>query len=104
MTQPPPFDPTSLGVSADAVARLQQNRVGTPGAVFTSDLSVNEFLLVREAGFRPVGLVLGSSIYHIGAQNSNWGKNMELTVLSQAMYHARELAMTRMEAEAYALG
>jgi uncharacterized protein YbjQ (UPF0145 family) len=104
MSQPPPFDPTSLGVSADAVARLQQNRVGTPGAVFTSDLSVNEFLLVREAGFRPVGLVLGSSIYHIGSQNSNWGKNMELTVLSQAMYHARELAMTRMEAEAYALG
>jgi uncharacterized protein YbjQ (UPF0145 family) len=49
-------------------------------------------------------LVLGSSIYHIGVQTSNWGKNMELTVLSQAMYHARELAMTRMEAEAHALG
>ena len=29
---------------------------------------------------------------------------MELDVLSQAMYHARELAMTRMEAEADALG
>ena len=48
--------------------------------------------------------MLGSSIYHIGVQTSNWGKNMELTVLSQAMYHARELAMTRMEAEAHALG
>jgi uncharacterized protein YbjQ (UPF0145 family) len=99
-----PFDPTQYGVPADALDRLSQNRAGTPGAVFTSDLSVNEFLLVREAGFRPLGLVLGSSIYHIGMQTSNWGKNMELTVLSQAMYHARELAMTRMEAEAYALG
>jgi uncharacterized protein YbjQ (UPF0145 family) len=101
---PPPFDPTEYGVPADALARLEQNRAGAPGAVFTSDLSVNEFLLVREAGFRPLGLVLGSSIYHIGVQTSNWGKNMELTVLSQAMYHARELAMTRMEAEAHALG
>jgi len=25
-------------------------------ALFTSDLSVNEFLLVRESGFRPLGL------------------------------------------------
>ena len=98
------FDPTQYGVPADAVARLEQNSATSPGAVFTSDLSVNEFLLVREAGFRPVGLVLGSSIYHIGMQASNWRQNMELTVLSQAMYHARELAMTRMDAEASALG
>jgi uncharacterized protein YbjQ (UPF0145 family) len=103
--QPPPaFDPTQFGVPADAVARLQQNRAGAPGAVFTSDLSVNEFLLVREAGFRPLGFVLGTSVYHIGFQFGNWGQNMELNVLSQAMYHARELAMTRMEEEADQLG
>jgi uncharacterized protein YbjQ (UPF0145 family) len=105
--QPAPsggFDPTQFGVPADAMGRLQQNRVGAPGAVFTSDLSVNEFLLVREAGFRPVGFVLGTSMYHVGFQVGNWGQNMELGVLSQAMYHARDLAMTRMEAEAYALG
>ena len=58
---------------------------------------------MREAGFRPLGLVLGSSIYHVGLQIGRWGKNQELDVLSQAMYHARELAMTRMEAEADAL-
>jgi uncharacterized protein YbjQ (UPF0145 family) len=73
-------------------------------ALFTSDLSVNEFLLVREAGFRPLGLVLGSSIYHVGLQVGRWSANQELDKLSQAMYHARELAMTRMEAEADALG
>jgi uncharacterized protein YbjQ (UPF0145 family) len=71
---------------------------------FTSDLSVNEFLLVREAGFRPVGLVLGSSIYHVGLQIGRWSANREMEKLSQAMYHARELAMTRMEAEADDLG
>ncbi len=71
---------------------------------FTSDLSVNEFLLVRDVGFHPLGLVMGSSIYHIGFQFARWGKNMEMTKLTQALYHARELAMTRMEEEADALG
>ena len=75
----------------------------THHSLFTSDLSVNEFLLVREAGFDPVGLVVGSSIYHIGYQRANWTQNQEMGVLTQAMYHARELAMTRMEEEADAL-
>ena len=57
----------------------------THRALFTSDLSVNEFLLVREAGFDPVGLVVGSSIYHIGFQFSGWRQNMEVNVLTQAM-------------------
>ncbi|MDF3289138.1 MULTISPECIES: heavy metal-binding domain-containing protein [Streptomyces] len=97
-------DPTAQGVPADAMRRLAELQPGKPGGIFTSDLSVNEFLLVREAGFRPIGLVLGSSIYHVGIQLGRWGKNQELTTLSQAMYHARELAMTRMEAEAAQLG
>lgn len=71
---------------------------------FTSDLSVNELLLVREAGFDPVGMVVGNSIYHIGYQRANWNQNQEMGMLSQAMYHARQLAMTRMEEEAYTLG
>lgn len=94
----------ALGVPDDAMRRLAQMRPGQATSLFTSDLSVNEFLLVREAGFRPLGLVLGSSIYHVGIQFGRWSKNQELESLSQAMYHARELAMTRMEAEADALG
>src|SRR5262250_292895 len=97
-------DLTGAGVPKDAIKRLAELQPGRPGSIFTSDLSVNEFLLVREAGFRPLGLVLGSSIYHVGIQIGRWGKNQELDVLSQAMYHARELAMTRMEAEADLLG
>src|SRR5260221_7290163 len=76
----------------------------THHSLFTSDLSVNEFLLVREAGFDPLGLVMGSSVYHVGFQVGNYYQNQELTVLTQAMYHARELAMTRMEEEADVLG
>jgi uncharacterized protein YbjQ (UPF0145 family) len=97
----PTYDPTSLeGVPEAGRARLQQNREG----LFTSDLSVNEFLLVKQAGFEPLGLVVGSSIYHIGIQVSGWKKSQEMTVLSEAMYGARQLAMTRMEEEADQLG
>jgi uncharacterized protein YbjQ (UPF0145 family) len=95
------YDPTSTeGLPQAGRARLEQNRAG----LFTSDLSVNEFLLVRQAGFQPLGLVIGSSIYHIGIQLASYRQNQELTVLSQAMYEARELAMTRMEEEAEQLG
>jgi uncharacterized protein YbjQ (UPF0145 family) len=104
MTEQTGAELSTAGVPADAMKRLAELRPGRPGGLFTSDLSVNEFLLVREVGFRPVGLVLGTSIYHVGLQFGKWGKNQELDVLSQAMYHARELAMTRMEAEADALG
>jgi uncharacterized protein YbjQ (UPF0145 family) len=97
-------DLAQYGIPADAARRIYENADGAPGAVFTSDLSVNEFLLVREAGFRPLGLVMGSSVYHIGAQFSSFNQSMELSVLTQAMYHARELAMGRMRAEAFALG
>lgn len=71
---------------------------------FTSDLSVNEFLLVKEVGFQPLGLVMGSSIFHVGWQNVRPGVSEELTTLTQALYHARELAMLRMEEEADSLG
>jgi uncharacterized protein YbjQ (UPF0145 family) len=95
------YDPTSLeGVPEAGRARLAQNRAG----LFTSDLSVNEFLLIKQAGFEPLGLVVGSSIYHIGIQMAGWKKSQEMTVLSEAMYSARQLAMTRMEEEADQLG
>jgi uncharacterized protein YbjQ (UPF0145 family) len=71
---------------------------------FTSDLSVNEFLLVKEAQFQPLGLVMGSSIYNIGAQTIRAGVSEELVQLTQALYNARELAMARLEEEADALG
>jgi uncharacterized protein YbjQ (UPF0145 family) len=99
-----PINPRDAGVPEDAIHRLEEMRPGQATSLFTSDLSVNEFLLVREAGFRPLGLVFGSSIYHVGIQVGRWSQNQELDKLTEAMYHARELAMTRMEAEAEILG
>jgi uncharacterized protein YbjQ (UPF0145 family) len=116
--QPVPLDQQAIQVEvpADALERLKGMRGGDgKRGLFTSDLSVNEFLLVKEAGFDPVGMVVGSSIYHIGYQpvylqmgfSFGYGFNyadQELQVLTQAKYQARELAMARMEAEASALG
>jgi uncharacterized protein YbjQ (UPF0145 family) len=93
------------GVPIHARERLASGRgEGGHRPLFTSDLSVNEFLLVREAGFDPLGLVIGSSIYHIGWQRPALRDSIELDVLTQAMYEARDLAITRMDEEADALG
>jgi len=83
-----------------ADSRLAQTAGANEAGVFTSDLSVSEYVLLGEAGFEPLGFVIGSSIYHVGLQIGRWNKNQELTVLTQAMYNARELAMARMRAEA----
>ena len=96
------YDPGSTaGVPEHGRERLGRMK---GSGFFTSDLTVNEFLLVKEAGFDPLGLVIGSSIYHVGFQMGAWSQSQEMDVLSQAMYHARELAMTRMEEEADQLG
>jgi uncharacterized protein YbjQ (UPF0145 family) len=87
-----------------AVERLKGLRSSAHSTgVFTSDFSVNEFLLVRKAGFEPIGLCVGTCVYHVGIQYGSWSQNQELDVLSKAMYHARELAMSRMRAEAAAM-
>src|SRR5450759_5472078 len=87
-----------------ADGRLAQTAGAAPGGVFTSDLSVSEYVLLGEAGFEPLGFVIGSSIYHIGLQMGRWSQNTELDRLTQAMYNARELAMARMRSEADHLG
>ncbi len=87
-----------------AQERIQRMRGPQGQRFFTSDLSVKEFLLVREAGFECAGLVMGSSIYHVGYQRGNFYQNQEMGVLTQALYQARELAMARMEEEAHELG
>ena len=87
-----------------ADSRLAHTAGAEPGGVFTSDLSVSEYALLGEAGFEPLGFVVGSSIYHVGLQIGRWSQNQELQILTQAMYSARELAMSRMRAEADHLG
>jgi uncharacterized protein YbjQ (UPF0145 family) len=97
-------DSTSSWEPQAADGRLASTAGADPTGVFTSDLSVSEYVLLGEAGFEPLGFVVGSSIYHIGIQVTRWGQNQEIQSLTQAMYNARELAMSRMQAEADHLG
>jgi uncharacterized protein YbjQ (UPF0145 family) len=87
-----------------ADTRLAHTAGADPAGVFTSDLSVSEYALLGEAGFEPLGFVVGSSIYHVGLQMARWSQNQELQTLTQCMYNARELAMARMRSEADHLG
>lgn len=106
--------------SLEALARGElplraQQRLGeigkTSGALFTSDLSVDEFALVRAVGLRPVAQVMGSSVYHVGFQQLAGGFGLqvggisqELTVVSQAWNTARLRAFARLEQEAALVG
>src|ERR1700734_173514 len=97
-------DDTTSWEPEAAGGRLAHTAGADPTGGFTSHLLVSEFVLLGEAGFEPLGFVVGSSIYHIGLQVGRWGQNQEPQVLTQAMYNARELAMSRMQAEADHLG
>ena len=93
-------DATATWEPPAAGDRIAATAGADPNGLFSSDLSVSEYVLLGEAGFEPLGFVIGSSIYHVGIQVGRWGQNLELQVLTQAMYNARELAMSRMRAEA----
>jgi uncharacterized protein YbjQ (UPF0145 family) len=93
--------------------RAQQRLADLSGnEFFTSDLSVNEFALLHSIGLRPLAQVMGSSIYHVGWQQSpgSWGGwqagglSQELTMLSEAWNTARQRAFGRLEQEAMMLG
>lgn len=88
-----------------ALERLREAQSGKRRqAFFTSDLSVDELILLEDAKFTALHLVFGSSIYHVGYQFAGLGQSQELGVLSSALHQARTLAMQRMLAEAQGLG
>ncbi len=51
-------------------ARERIDELRSPGAAWTSDLSVAELAAVHHAGFEPVGMVMGSTVYRMATQ---WG-------------------------------
>jgi len=78
------------------------------GRPFTSDLSGQAFWTLLRTGHRPVGMVMGSCVYHVAHRGmmrtlGQIGQNVELPNYTQALYDARELAMQRMQSEAQAL-
>ncbi len=82
---------------------------------FLSDLSGEDFWMLRQSGYRPVGIAVGNCTYYCipgwSTQNATMGSvfgggwvNQELRDYTQAVYSARALAMDRMEIEARGVG
>ena len=98
-----------------AAARLDELR-RRGGGFFTSDLSVAEFMLLREGGLRPLTQVMGSCVYHVGWQQPPnlragrpWlsydaGETFELETPTEAWNAARSRALARLREEATRAG
>ena len=91
------------GLPLRATERLAEE-AGANRRLFTSDLSVNEFLLVRDAGCEPIAQVMGTSIYHIGQIPDYKGRTGELTIISEGHRESRRLAISRLAQEAAMVG
>lgn len=78
---------------------------------FTSDLSVDEFVLARDCGLQPVSQVMGSCVYHAsmraGQAWTTWNNPGQIdheTLLARPYNEARRTALERMTLEAQACG
>ena len=96
------FIAVGTAVKADDESQNWRNNTGKP---FTSDLSGQDFWTLVQAGYAPLGMVMGSCVYHmahrsLGQTLGNAGQNVEIPQFTEALYDARELAMSRMQAEA----
>lgn len=117
------------GLPLAAQERLARVATGATHS-FTSDFSASEFLLAREAGFRPLTQVMGTCFYHLGWQGSPYwqtsvgssfafpggqpyatqfpyatpGQTVELETTTEAWNEARRLAIGRLEQEARLAG
>jgi uncharacterized protein YbjQ (UPF0145 family) len=92
-----------------AVERLKAlSQSGEDGAKmpFGSDLSINEFALLASLDIKPITLVMGSSIYHVGWQTGPgyYYQPGELTTLSGAYNESRRRALARLHEEAELAG
>lgn len=92
-----------------AIADTSPPRDRIEAPFFTSDLSGQDLYLLQRAGYRPLGLVMGTCVYHVGRQGfSKWAgsqtQSAEMVTYTEALYESRELAMARLQEEALGHG
>lgn len=100
---------TGTGVRRDGRGRRGRQGSGRQSAPFTAALNGQEVHLLERAGYEPLGIVTGVCAYHVGRQAfGSWASsvrtNQEMTIYTEALYDARELAMTRLQDMALGLG
>jgi len=67
----PDQEPEADGSAIPEAALSRLRSSAGPGGSWTSDLSVAELSAVRRVGFRPVGMVVGMSVYQVALQGIN---------------------------------
>src|ERR1700733_12314399 len=109
------LSPQTQSLPAVAIERINRYRSKNINS-FSSNLSSQEFLLVKEIGAEPLAIVMGTSFYNICLiVNRNTASNFagygwenpagfELDDLTNAQQRARKLAISRMQKEAELLG
>ncbi|MEO8550831.1 MAG: heavy metal-binding domain-containing protein [Kofleriaceae bacterium] len=90
------------GIPLRAEQRLA-DEAGPHRKLFTSDLSVSEYLLARDAGCEPISQVMGSCIYHVGQINDYKGATGVIQVISDGHRESRRAALRRLFQEAQLL-
>jgi uncharacterized protein YbjQ (UPF0145 family) len=103
----PRFVATGTAIRRKGLTR--PGRTEQQAAPFVTTMTASEIGLLSRAGYRAIGVVLGSCVYHVGRRSaSEWARsrrrNLELDGYSAAFYDARELAMTRLQDEARGVG
>jgi uncharacterized protein YbjQ (UPF0145 family) len=100
-------------IAIGTAVRLPQALADPSGQAVLSDLSGQEYVLLCEAGVRPVGIAAHTSVHYVPAsrqtqqaQGSMWGSwaNQELVDFSQGVYEAREKALGFVAAQVQNLG
>jgi uncharacterized protein YbjQ (UPF0145 family) len=90
------FDPSHAPPAIAGSPRLAL----ADGRPFTSALSGQDFVTLLRAGYRPVSVAVGGSVFELNGlavSGSSWqGRNEEVTEYTRALSDARELAMQRM--------
>ena len=86
--------------AAERLAQFAQ--AGAGPTAFSSDLAVSEWSALARLGATPITQVMGSSIYHVGWQQTYFNVPTEVQVLSDAYNESRRLALGRLLEEAQA--
>ncbi len=89
-------------IPAQARHRLEQQAQGNP-RLFTSSFSSKEHLLAVQAGYEPIGQVIGAAFITIDENVGEFAAG-ELAAITQANRVARDFAIERMRKEAVILG
>jgi uncharacterized protein YbjQ (UPF0145 family) len=87
--------------------------IGAAGTPILTDLSLPDYVLLRRAGYEPVGVVTSTSVFYVipsrqtQRATTGWQRfqpNQELADYTQGIYEARENAIARATQQAHELG